>query len=105
MMFSDKTDDRRLGPLVAHGLGKAHLLTDLKLVESPLFNTIAMEVDLAAVRGGDEAVISTGRKHNDATVPRRLVLLDVTLSLACQILQLTARSLECIACLTDHNIK
>ena len=60
-----------------------------------------MEIDLPAISGGDEAVILPGMQRGDRSVRGRLVLLDVALMLAGEILQLAARGLECV---TDRHI-
>ena len=84
-------------PLVAHGLREAHLLAGFELVELGAGDAVAVEIYLAAIGGGDEAVVLLGMHSGDRSVRGLLVLLDVALALAGQILQLPAGRLEGVA--------
>jgi hypothetical protein len=101
MVLADWAHERRLRAFVSDGFGKPHFLPQLETVELIVGDAVAVEVDLAAIGGGNEAVISLWNERANGAMRLRLVNFDVSLPLAHEVLQLAARGVEGIR---DRNL-
>ena len=76
------------GPFSPISSTKRNFGTDRQTIESIVENTVAMEIDLAAVGGLDEAIIVTGHEFRHAAMVLRFMRLDLTAHLADGVLDL-----------------
>lgn len=88
MVLAHQPYGRRLRTLVANGLGKSHLLPRREIFKTDAEKTVAVEVYLAPVGRGDEAMVTIWVNCRDLSVRRYLVRFDMTLPLPGEILQL-----------------
>src|SRR5579871_2546811 len=88
-MLAHSRHGARLRSVIAFVLGhdEPHFGTGLELVEAWLGHGIAVEIDLLAFRGLDEAVTFLGEKADDLAMERDAVALDVAALFACPVLQ------------------
>ena len=96
-------EDREFGEeaaeqgLVAGGLGEPHLLADRQVLQLAFDHAVAVEVDLAPVGGGNEAVVALRDESGDDPVRRGLVRLHRGLELAHVVLELAPGRIDGVA--------
>lgn len=99
MVLADDVNGARLGTLVAFifGNGDANFTADLEFVECNIDDAVAVEINLAAVGGLDEAVTLLGEKLGHPAMGRRHVCLGGTLPTVDMILESTLYGIESVA--------
>ena len=95
-LTADRRDARGLRALLPFpfGHGKTHLVADLEVIEAVVQHAVAVEIDLLAVRRGDEAVAFVRKELGHMAVGRRFVDLDLAATTANVILQLALGRVE-----------
>ena len=88
MMFADFANRARLRAFLPEFLDEANFGTDCQTIERIVENAVAMEIDLAAVGGLDEAIIVTGHEFRHAAMVLRFMRLNLTAHLADGVLDL-----------------
>jgi hypothetical protein len=76
---------------------ETHLIADRELVERSAHDTIAMEIDFAAIGGRNEPVVFLREQPDYATVIGQAMQLDFTPMNTCVILDLAAGGIEGVA--------
>src|ERR1019366_4879846 len=96
MVFADLANRASLRAFLPYLFYEADLGVDRQTIEGIVENAVAMEIDLAAVGGLDEAIIVTGHKFRHAAMVLRFMRLDLTPHLADGVLDLALSRGECI---------
>lgn len=97
MVLADDLHAAGLWAFLAHFLAEAHLRADLQLVVVVGDQAVAVEVEFAAVRGGDAAAVTVGVERAHLAVAGLLVRLDLALLVAGQVLELALHRVEGVA--------
>jgi hypothetical protein len=96
MVFADQANRARLRAFLPYLFYETNLGADRQTIEGIVKNTVAMEIDLAAVGGLDETIIVTGHELRHAAMVFCFMRFDLTSHLADSVLDLALSRGECI---------
>jgi hypothetical protein len=98
MMLSYRRNGARLRPSLAFiGMqGEPNFVADRQFIEAIAGNGVAMKVDLGAIGGRNEAVVSFGDESRDPAMGRNLVRLDIASAATDMVLQLPPHRVEAV---------
>ena len=88
MVFADQANRARLRAFLSYLLDEANLGPGHQTIEGVVKDTVAMEIDLAAVGGLDEPVIVTGHEFRHEAMVLCFMRLDLAAHLADRVLNL-----------------